>query len=145
MKWGLAAQWAASSGITSGCLKKRLFVFPHGASYRYAGARVMPTPTPSASTRLLLAAALLALAWPCRAEDEWFGGDKRAHFIGGLLIGGVLSAHTGSHSAGVLTGCGVGAVGELIEAVRNRGFTPGSAPRTSPPNARALVADSMRV
>ena len=83
-----------------------------------------PASTPSASTRLLLAAALLTLALPCRAEDDWFGGDKRAHFFGGVLIGGVFSAHAGSHSAGVLTGCGVGALGELIEAVRDRGFTP---------------------
>jgi len=78
----------------------------------------------SASTRLFLAAALLTLALPCRAEDEWFGGDKRAHFLGGVLIGGVFSAHTGSHSAGILMGCGVGAVGELIEAARDGAFTP---------------------
>ena len=78
----------------------------------------------SASTRLFLAAALLTLALPCRAEDEWFGGDKRAHFLGGVLIGGVFSAHAGSHSAGILMGCGVGAVGELIEAARDGAFTP---------------------
>ena len=84
----------------------------------------MPHQIPSASTRLLLATALLTLALPCRAEDDWFGGDKRAHFLGGLLIGGVFSASTGTHDAGVLTGCGVGAFGELIEAGRDRGFTP---------------------
>ena len=79
---------------------------------------------PSSPTRLLLAAALLALALPCRAEDEWFGGDKRAHFLGGVLIGGAFSAYTGSKHPGVLMGCGVGAFGELIEAARDRGFTP---------------------
>jgi uncharacterized protein YfiM (DUF2279 family) len=84
----------------------------------------MPTQTSSASTRLLLAAALLTLALPCRAEDEWFGGDKRAHFFGGVLIGGIFSSYTGSLSAGVLTGCGVGAFGELIEAARDGAFTP---------------------
>jgi hypothetical protein len=49
-------------------------------------------------TRLLaLVAVLLATASPCRAEDEWFGGDKRAHFLGGVAVGGVFSAATGSH------------------------------------------------
>ena len=76
------------------------------------------------STRLLLAPLLLPLAWPCRAEDDWFGGDKRAHFVGGVLIGGVFSAYTGSHGPGILLGCGAGAVGELIEAVRDGAFTP---------------------
>jgi hypothetical protein len=84
----------------------------------------MPHRIPSPSTRLLLATALLTLALPCRAEDEWFGGDKRAHFLGGVLIGGIFSASSGGHSAGVLTGCGVGAVGELIEAARDGAFTP---------------------
>jgi len=79
---------------------------------------------PSAPTRLLLTAALLALALPCRAEDEWFGGDKRAHFLGGVLIGGAFSAYTGSKHPGVLMGCAVGAFGELIEAARDGGFTP---------------------
>jgi len=83
---------------------------------------VMPVRTPPAS-RLLFAAALLALALPCRAEDEWFGGDKRAHFLGGVLIGGVVAASTGWQGAGVLTGCGVGVFGELIEAARDGGFT----------------------
>ena len=66
---------------------------------------------------------LVAAASPCRAEDEWFGGDKRAHFLGGLAIGGVFSAATGSHHPGVLMGCGVGVFGELIEAAIDRGFT----------------------
>src|SRR5207237_5315694 len=59
-----------------------------------------------------------------RAEDEWFGGDKRAHFLGGLAVGGVFSAATGSHHPGVLMGCGVGVFGELIEAAIDGGFTP---------------------
>src|SRR4249919_4341164 len=84
----------------------------------------MPIPVPSGAARLLLAAALLAIALPGRAEDEWFGGDKRAHFLGGVLIGGVLSAYTGSKHPGVLMGCGVGVFGELIEAARDGGFTP---------------------
>lgn len=84
----------------------------------------MTTLLPSAPTRLLLTAALLALALPCRAEDEWFGGDKRAHFLGGVLIGGAFSAYTGSKHPGVLMGCAVGAFGELIEAARDGGFTP---------------------
>ena len=84
----------------------------------------MPHRIPSPSTRLLLATALLTLALPCRAEDEWFGGDKRAHFLGGVLIGGIFSASSGAHSPGILTGCGVGAFGELVEAARDGGFTP---------------------
>jgi len=84
----------------------------------------MPIPVPSGAARLLLVAALLPIALPCRAEDEWFGGDKRAHFLGGVLIGGVFSAYTGSKHPGVLMGCGVGAFGELIEAARDGGFTP---------------------
>jgi gas vesicle protein len=76
-------------------------------------------------TRALCAALLfLAAASPCRAEDEWFGGDKRAHFLGGLVVGGAFSAATGSHHPGVLMGCGVGVFGELIEAAIDRGFTP---------------------
>ena len=66
---------------------------------------------------------LIAAASPCRAEDEWFGGDKRAHFLGGLALGGVFSTATGSHHPGVLMGCGVGVFGELIEAAIDRGFT----------------------
>ena len=75
-------------------------------------------------TRTLAAALLLlAAASPCHAEDEWFGGDKRAHFLGGLAVGGVFSAATGSHHPGVLMGCSVGVFGELIEAAIDRGFT----------------------
>jgi gas vesicle protein len=76
-------------------------------------------------TRLLaLVALLLVTESPCRAEDEWFGGDKRAHFLGGLAVGGVFAAATGSHHPGVLMGCGVGVFGELVEAAIDRGFTP---------------------
>jgi len=77
-------------------------------------------------TRLssLALAALLLPAMPCLAEDDWFGGDKRAHFLGGLLVGGAFSAYTGSKHPGVLMGCGVGVFGELIEAARDGGFTP---------------------
>jgi uncharacterized protein YfiM (DUF2279 family) len=78
----------------------------------------------SGPSRFLLAAALLAIALPCRAEDEWFGGDKRAHFLGGVLIGGAFSAYTGSKHPGVLMGCSVAAFGELFEAARDGGFTP---------------------
>ena len=84
----------------------------------------MTSPNPSRWAHLLLAAALLAVSLPSRAEDEWFGGDKRAHFIGGVLIGGAFSAYTGSKHPGVLMGCGVGAFGELIEAAIDGGFTP---------------------
>jgi hypothetical protein len=94
------------------------------ASDRYDRMRVPHAAIPSFPTRLLLAATLLTLALPCRAEDEWFGGDKPVHFLGGVLIGGVFSASTGSHSAGVLTGCGASALGELLEAARDGGFTP---------------------
>ncbi len=65
-----------------------------------------------------LVIALLLTARPCAAEDDWFGGDKRAHFLGGVLVGGAFSAGTGSRTPGILTGCAVGSVGELIEAVR---------------------------
>jgi uncharacterized protein YfiM (DUF2279 family) len=78
------------------------------------------------STRLraVLALAILLAAQACRAEDDWFGGDKRAHFLGGLVIGGVFSAATGSKTPGVLAGCTVGAVGELVEVFRYGVFSP---------------------
>jgi len=66
----------------------------------------------------------LLSAQACQAADDWTGGDKRAHFLGGLLIGGVFSASTGAHAPGVLMGCGAGVFGELIEAAIDRGFTP---------------------
>lgn len=82
---------------------------------------VLPRP---AAARRLVAALLVTLALPCAAEDDWFGGDKRAHFLGGAAVGGVFSAATGSRHAGILMGCGVGVFGELIEAAIDRGFTP---------------------
>lgn len=66
----------------------------------------------------------LLSAEACQAADDWTGGDKRAHFLGGVLIGGVFSASTGAHTPGVLMGCGAGVFGELIEAAIDRGFTP---------------------
>jgi uncharacterized protein YfiM (DUF2279 family) len=74
--------------------------------------------------RWLLVAALLLTGQGCFAEDDWFGGDKRAHFIGGLLVGGAFSAGTGSHTPGIVTGCGVGVFGELIEVARYGVFSP---------------------
>src|SRR6478735_1420084 len=67
---------------------------------------------------------LLLASQACRADDDWLGGDKRAHFLGGFVIGGVFSAATGSKTPGVLTGCAVGAVGELIEVFRYGVFSP---------------------
>jgi uncharacterized protein YfiM (DUF2279 family) len=75
-------------------------------------------------SRWALVAALLLTGQTCLAEDDWFGGDKRAHFLGGLVVGGVFSAHTGSHTPGVLTGCSVGVFGELIEVARFGVFSP---------------------
>jgi uncharacterized protein YfiM (DUF2279 family) len=80
---------------------------------------------PTISRSLLALAVALLAAQPCMAEDDWFGGDKRAHFLGGVLVGGAFSAYTGSKHPGVLMGCGVGVFGELIEAARDGGFTPG--------------------
>jgi uncharacterized protein YfiM (DUF2279 family) len=74
--------------------------------------------------RAALALSLMLAGQACRAEDDWLGGDKRAHFLGGLVIGGVFSFATGSKNPGVLMGCGVGAVGELIEVVRYGVFSP---------------------
>lgn len=78
----------------------------------------------SGLVRRFAPALLLVVALPCVAEDDWFGGDKRAHFLGGVAVGGVLSAATGSRHPGILMGCGVGVFGELIEAAVDRGFTP---------------------
>src|SRR5262245_26455550 len=58
------------------------------------------------------------------ADDDWFGGDKRAHFLGGLVVGGITSEHTGSRGPGVLMGCGVGVFGELIQAAHHGWFSP---------------------
>ena len=64
-----------------------------------------------------IAAALQVVAARA-AEDDWLGGDKRAHFLGGLIVGGITSENTGSRGPGVLMGCGVGVFGELFEAGR---------------------------
>ena len=77
-----------------------------------------------AASRATMALTLLAMAQGCAASDDWTGGDKRAHFIGGALVGGVFSASTGARGPGVLMGCGVGVFGELVEAAIDRGFTP---------------------
>ena len=66
----------------------------------------------------------LSASKPCLAEDDWLGGDKRAHFLGGVIVGGVFSGSTGAHAPGVLMGCGVGVFGELIEAARYGWFSP---------------------
>src|SRR5262245_60256854 len=58
------------------------------------------------------------------ADDDWLGGDKRAHFLGGLVVGGVTSESTGSRGPGVLLGCGVGVFGELIEAASYGWLSP---------------------
>ena len=73
--------------------------------------------------RLAALLAVLGLG-SAHADDDWVGGDKRAHFLGGLIVGGITSEHTGSRGPGVLMGCGVGVFGELIEAARDGGFTP---------------------
>jgi uncharacterized protein YfiM (DUF2279 family) len=75
-------------------------------------------------SRWVLAVALLMTGQVCFADDDWFGGDKRAHFLGGLAVGGVFSAHTGSRTPGILTGCSVGVFGELIEVARYGVFSP---------------------
>ena len=74
--------------------------------------------TRSGVTRAALVIAMLLTGQACRAEDDWLGGDKRANFLGGLVVGGVFSAATGSHDPGVLMGCGVGVFGELIQVAR---------------------------
>lgn len=71
--------------------------------------------TTSRTLRVAFVLSLLASAQACLAEDEWFGGDKRAHFIGGLAVGGVVSAASGSIHPGLIAGCSVGVFGELIE------------------------------
>jgi len=53
------------------------------------------------------------------AEDDWTSGDKLAHFSGGVVISGLTANYTDSATAGLLTGCGISAAGELIDAARN--------------------------
>ena len=78
----------------------------------------------SALLRAALVLTLVLIGHDCRAEDDWLGGDKRAHFLGGLIIGGVVSAASGSKTPGILAGCAVGAFGELIEVYRYGIFSP---------------------
>ena len=68
--------------------------------------------------RAVFAFALLTAGQACLAEDDWLGGDKRAHFLGGLVVGGVVAAAAGSHHPGMIAGCSVGVFGELIEVAR---------------------------
>ena len=76
-----------------------------------------------AQTATLIVAALVC-AQVRAAEDDWTSGDKRAHFLGGLVAGGIVSENTGSRGSGVLVGCGVGVFGELIQAARHGWFSP---------------------
>src|SRR5205085_503665 len=73
-------------------------------------------------TRTLAASLLLLLsvaASPCRADDEWLSGDKRAHFLGGVVISGAVSYYTESATAGVLTSCSIAAAGEVVSAAKD--------------------------
>ena len=81
-----------------------------------------PGSTASGWGALVVASLLTAQA--NAAEDDWTSGDKRAHFLGGLIVGGIVSENTGSRGPGVLMGCGVGVFGELIEAARYGWFSP---------------------
>ena len=66
----------------------------------------------------------LLLAQARAQSDDWTSGDKRAHFLGGVVVAGIVSENTGSRGPGVVMGCGVGAFGELIEAARYGWFGP---------------------
>ena len=74
--------------------------------------------------RLALGLIATATLSSVHADDDWLGGDKRAHFLGGVVIGGITSENTGSSGPGVLLGCGVGAFGELIEVARYGWLNP---------------------
>lgn len=76
-----------------------------------------------------LIATLLVGAQVRAAEDDWTGGDKRAHFLGGLVAGGIVAENTGSRGSGVLVGCSVGVFGELIQAARHGWFSPRVSPK----------------
>ena len=50
--------------------------------------------------------------------DSWTSTDKLSHLAGGAAVSGAVSAYTDSATAGLLSGCGVAAAGELIDAAR---------------------------
>jgi hypothetical protein len=65
------------------------------------------------------------------STDSWTSGDKRAHFLGGLVISGLVTNYTDSATAGVLSGCGVAVAGELDRrGAQAAGTASTSAPRT---------------
>lgn len=52
---------------------------------------------------------------PPKAIDTWTGPDKPAHFFGGALIGGAVTAGTGKPLYGLAAGCGAGALKEFAD------------------------------
>lgn len=67
----------------------------------------------------LLPLLVLALALPAAAQDRpdsWTSGDKRAHFISGVIISTGVTRWTGSAGWGFVAGCGAGIGGELVDA-----------------------------
>jgi uncharacterized protein YfiM (DUF2279 family) len=62
-------------------------------------------------------------------SDDWTSGDKRAHFLGGVIVAGIVSENAGSRGPGVVMACGVGVFGELIEAARYGWFSPRVSPK----------------
>jgi hypothetical protein len=52
-------------------------------------------------------------------SDSWTSGDKFAHFAGGVAVSGLMANSTDSATAGLLTGCGISAAGELFDAARH--------------------------
>jgi hypothetical protein len=51
-------------------------------------------------------------------NDSWTGIDKVSHFVGGIAVSGLVSHLSDSATAGLLTGCGISAAGELVDAAR---------------------------
>lgn len=72
--------------------------------------------------RLFISIAALAFIQAASAApvddrpDNWNSGDKRAHFVSGVIIGGVVTAYTKSAGNGMVAGCGAGVLGELVDA-----------------------------
>lgn len=60
------------------------------------------------------------LATAVRAES-WSGQDKELHFAGGAAVSSAVTAATGSESAGLMAGVGVGIAKELADAASRRG------------------------